>query len=163
MQMSYCSRVSCCRSFALSSFSTRIHQPSDGLRFWRGARIRDDGHRRIRGSMRVRVRPMVAKREGERNLNSTGSGNPKAIPNKGHAARNACRDRRKNMVEITDITQGVVLVGLVALFTGLVVLLKGLYLIRAGEVGVLVKRLCGREMPPGQVIARDGESWTPSA
>src|SRR5439155_17409881 len=100
---------------------------------------------------------MVAKREGERNLNPTGSGNPEAIPNKGHAARNACRDRRKNMVEITDMMQGVGLLGLVVLFVGLVVLLKGLYLIRAGEVGVLVKRLGGRKMPPGQVIARHGE------
>src|SRR5437899_9579542 len=73
------------------------------------------------------------------------SGNPEAIPGKGDAARNACADRRKNMVEIVDITQGVVLLGLVALFTGLLVLLKGLYLIRAGEVGVLVKRLGGRK------------------
>ncbi|TLZ69377.1 MAG: hypothetical protein E6K09_00605, partial [Methanobacteriota archaeon] len=67
------------------------------------------------------------------------------------------------MVEIVDITQGVVLLGLVALFTGLLVLLKGLYLIRAGEVGVLVKRLGGRKMPPGQVIARHGEIGTQAA
>src|SRR2546426_9576587 len=91
------------------------------------------------------------------------SGNPEAIPGKCDAARNACRDRRKSMVEISDITQGVVLVGLVALFTGLVILLKGLYLIRAGEVGVLVKRLGGRKMPPGQVIARHGEIGTQAA
>src|SRR3989441_5142170 len=90
-------------------------------------------------------------------------GNPAAIPNKGHVARNAWMDRRKSMVEISDITQGVVLVGLVALFTGLVILLKGLYLIRAGEVGVLVKRLGGRKMPPGQVIARHGEIGTQAA
>src|SRR2546425_10030136 len=90
-------------------------------------------------------------------------GNPAAIPNKGHAARNASMDRRKSMVEISDITQGVVLLGLVALFTGLVILLKGLYLIRAGEVGVLVKRLGGRKMPPGQVIARHGEIGTQAA
>src|SRR3989442_4416544 len=85
------------------------------------------------------------------------SGNPEAIPGKGDADRNACADRRKNMVEIVGISQGVVLLGLVALFTGLVVLLKGLYLIRAGEVGVLVKRLGGRKMPPGQAIPRHGQ------
>jgi len=44
-----------------------------------------------------------------------------------------------------------------------VILLKGLYLIRAGEVGVLVKRLGGRKMPPGRVIARHGEIGTQAA
>src|SRR3989475_8113348 len=160
MQMSYCSRVSCCRSFALSSFSTRIHEPSDGLRFWRGARISDDGHRRIRGSMRSPRSPngRETRRRAESQFHRVG--NPKAIPNKSHAARNACRDRRKNMVEITDTMQGVVLLGLVALFTGLVVLLKGLYLIRAGEVGVLVKRLRGRKMPPRQGNTRHSGNRT---
>src|SRR5438132_1119750 len=44
-----------------------------------------------------------------------------------------------------------------ALLAVLAFVLKGLYLIRSGEVGVLVKRLGGRKMPPGQVIARHGE------
>src|SRR5256886_9698604 len=43
-----------------------------------------------------------------------------------------------------------------ALLAVLAFVLKGLYLIRSGEVGVLVKRLGGRKMPPGQVIARNG-------
>src|SRR5437879_4881622 len=44
-----------------------------------------------------------------------------------------------------------------ALLAVLAFVVKGLYLIRSGEVGVLVKRLGGRKMPPGQVIARHGE------
>src|SRR5437899_12714651 len=50
-----------------------------------------------------------------------------------------------------------------ALLAVLAFVLKGLYLIRAGEVGVLVKRLGGRKMPPGQVIARHGEIGTQAA
>src|SRR3989442_15879468 len=67
------------------------------------------------------------------------------------------------MADILSITQAI---GLVAGF-GLVVasafFLKGLYLIRAGEVGVLVKRLGGRKMPAGQVIARHDEIGTQAA
>src|SRR5437762_5583481 len=40
---------------------------------------------------------------------------------------------------------------------------KGLSLSRSGEVGVLVKRLGGKKMPPGQVIARHGEIGTQAA
>src|SRR2546427_3332093 len=57
-------------------------------------------------------------------------------------------------------------VALGAAFAPLAVLafvLKGLYLIWSGEVGVLVKRLGGRKMPPGQVIARHGEIGTQAA
>src|SRR5256886_8999073 len=50
-----------------------------------------------------------------------------------------------------------------ALLAVLAFVLKGLYLIRSGEVGVLVKRLGGRKMPPGQVIARHGEIGTQAA
>src|SRR2546426_5913757 len=50
-----------------------------------------------------------------------------------------------------------------ALLAVLAFVLKGLYLIRAGEVGVLVKRLGVRKMPPGQVIARHGEIGTQAA
>src|SRR3989442_3847002 len=62
-----------------------------------------------------------------------------------------------------DITQVVVIVAGFALVATLVFFLKGLYLIGAGEVGVLVKRLGGRKMPPGQVIARHGEIGTQAA
>src|SRR2546426_4497081 len=50
-----------------------------------------------------------------------------------------------------------------ALLAVLAFVLKGLYLIRSGEVGVVVKRLGGRKMPPGQVIARHGEIGTQAA
>ena len=62
-----------------------------------------------------------------------------------------------------DITQVVVIVAGFAFVATLVFFLKGLYLIRAGEVGVLVKRLGGRKMPAGQVIARHGEIGTQAA
>src|SRR2546428_8485814 len=61
-------------------------------------------------------------------------------------------DRRQRVADMFDITQVVVIVAGFALVATLVFLLKGLYLIRAGEVGVLVKRLGGREMPAGQNI-----------
>src|SRR5207249_7108724 len=64
---------------------------------------------------------------------------------------------------MVDIIQVVVLVAGFALAATLVFFLKGLYLIRAGEVGVLVKRLGGRKMPAGQVIARHGEIGTQAA
>jgi len=67
------------------------------------------------------------------------------------------------MVDIISGVQVVVLVAGIALFAALVFFLKGLYLIRAGEVGVLVKRLGGRKMPAGQVIARHGEIGTQAA
>src|SRR2546426_2053016 len=67
-------------------------------------------------------------------------------------------DRRQRVADMFDITQVVVIVAGFALVATLVFLLKGLYLIRAGEVGVLVKRLGGRKMPAGQNIAPQGES-----
>src|SRR2546425_4934314 len=65
-------------------------------------------------------------------------------------------DRRQRVADIFDIMQVVVIVAGFALLATLVVFLKGLYLIRAGEVGVLVKRLGGRKMPAGRGIARHG-------
>src|SRR5256885_15208751 len=58
-------------------------------------------------------------------------------------------DRRQRVADMFDIMQVVVIVAGFALLATLVVFLKGLYLIRAGEVGVLVKRLGGRKMPAG--------------
>src|SRR2546426_9689146 len=65
-------------------------------------------------------------------------------------------DRRQRVADMFDIMQVVVIVAGFALLATLVVFLKGLYLIRAGEVGVLVKRLGGRKMPAGQGITRPG-------
>src|SRR2546422_2938525 len=59
-------------------------------------------------------------------------------------------DRRQRVADMFDITQVVVIVAGFALVATLVFFLKGLYLIRAGEVGVLVKRLGGRKMPAGE-------------
>src|SRR3989441_7035325 len=67
------------------------------------------------------------------------------------------------MADILGITQAIVLVAGFALVVALAFFPKGLYLIRAGEVGVLVKRLGGRKMPAGQVIARHGEIGTQAA
>src|SRR3989442_15981988 len=67
------------------------------------------------------------------------------------------------MADILSITQAIGLVAGFALVVALAFFLKGLYLIRAGEVGVLVKRLGGRKMPAGQVIARHGEIGTQAA
>jgi regulator of protease activity HflC (stomatin/prohibitin superfamily) len=53
-----------------------------------------------------------------------------------------------------------VLLGLLLLFIALVLfafLLKGLYLINDNEVGILTRKMAGRQMPPGQVIARHGQ------
>src|SRR2546428_6798157 len=72
-------------------------------------------------------------------------------------------DRRQRVADMFDIMQVVVIVAGFALLATLVVFLKGLYLIRAGEVGVLVKRLGGRKMPAGRVIARHGEIGTQAA
>src|SRR3989454_5704170 len=72
-------------------------------------------------------------------------------------------DRRQRVADMFDITQVVGIVAGFALVATLVFFLKGLYLIRAGEVGVLVKRLGGRKMPAGQVIARHGEIGTQAA
>src|SRR3989442_13331743 len=65
-------------------------------------------------------------------------------------------DRRQRVADMFDITQVVVIVAGFALVATLVVFLKGLYLIRAGEVGVLVKRLGGRKMPAGTSLAPPG-------
>src|SRR2546425_1763775 len=65
-------------------------------------------------------------------------------------------DRRQRVADIFDIMQVVVIVAGFALLATLVVFLKGLYLIRAGEVGVLVKRLGGRKMPEGPLTTPQG-------
>src|SRR2546425_11506761 len=54
------------------------------------------------------------------------------------------------MADILSITQAIVLVAGFGLVVASAFFLKGLYLIRAGEVGVLVKRLGGEKMPAGQ-------------
>src|SRR5256886_14782205 len=63
----------------------------------------------------------------------------------------------KSMVDFVGGGPAVALGAAFALLAVLAFVLKGLYLIRSGEVGVLVKRLGGGEMPPGQGIARHGE------
>src|SRR2546430_6205658 len=67
------------------------------------------------------------------------------------------------MVDFVGSSATVALGAAFALLAVLAFVLKGLYLIRSGEVGVLVKRLGGRKMPPGQVIARHGEIGTQAA
>src|SRR3989442_12691557 len=67
------------------------------------------------------------------------------------------------MVDFVGGGPAVALGAAFALLAVLAFVLKGLYLIRSGEVGVLVKRLGGRKMPPGQVIARHGEIGTQAA
>src|SRR2546428_10842275 len=67
------------------------------------------------------------------------------------------------MADIISITQAIVLVAGFGLVVALAFFLKGLYLIRAGEGVVLGKRLGGRKTPPGQVIARHGETGTQAA
>src|SRR2546428_13896502 len=59
-------------------------------------------------------------------------------------------DRRQRVADMFDITQVVVIVAGFALVATLVFFLKGLYLIRAGEVGVLIKRLGGGKEPGGK-------------
>src|SRR5205809_929555 len=67
------------------------------------------------------------------------------------------------MVDFVGSIPAVALGAAFALLAALAFVLKGLYLIRSGEVGVLVKRLGGKKMPPGQVIARHGEIGTQAA
>src|SRR5256885_16896113 len=67
------------------------------------------------------------------------------------------------MVDVVGSIATVALGAAFALVAVLVFILKGLYLIRSGEVGVLVKRLGGRKMPPGQVIAPHGGIGTQAA
>src|SRR5438309_5549202 len=67
------------------------------------------------------------------------------------------------MVDFVGSGPAIALGAAFALLAVLAFVLKGLYLIRAGEVGVLVKRLGGRKMPAGQVIARHGEIGTQAA
>ena len=45
----------------------------------------------------------------------------------------------------------------VAVLVALLILLRGLRLIRPNEVGILTKNMFGKKMPEGQVIAREGE------
>lgn len=47
--------------------------------------------------------------------------------------------------------------GGIVLFIGFLFLLIGLALIRDNEVGILTKRMFGKKLPKGQIIARDGE------
>src|SRR2546427_2891869 len=72
-------------------------------------------------------------------------------------------DRRQRVADMFDITQVVVIVTGFAFVATFVFFLKGLYLIRAGEVGVLVKRLGGRKMPAGEGIAPHDENGTQGA
>jgi regulator of protease activity HflC (stomatin/prohibitin superfamily) len=51
---------------------------------------------------------------------------------------------------------GIVL-GIIAFLIVLIVVLLGLRLIGANEVGILTKNMFGRKMPEGQIIAREGE------
>src|SRR3989449_5171561 len=67
------------------------------------------------------------------------------------------------MADILSITQAIGLVAGFALVVALAFFLKGLYLIRAGEVGVLVKRLGGRKMPAGEGLARHRGTRAPGA
>src|SRR5437867_12066776 len=67
------------------------------------------------------------------------------------------------MVDFVGSIPAVALGAAFALLAVLAFVLKGLYLIRSGEVGVLVKRLGGKKMPPVQVIARHGEIGTQAA
>src|SRR5436190_1976047 len=61
------------------------------------------------------------------------------------------------MVDFVGSVTAVALGAAFALLAVLAFVLKGLYLIRSGEVGVLVKRLGGKMMPPPQVaIIRPG-------
>jgi len=84
---------------------------------------------------------------------------PAGSPNKADASGRHIVDRRQRVADMFDITQVVGIVAGFALVATLVFFLKGLYLIRAGEVGVLVKRLGGRKMPPDRSspdMARSG-------
>src|SRR5438876_9761235 len=67
------------------------------------------------------------------------------------------------MVDFVGSIPAVALGAAFALLAVLAFVLKGLYLIRSGEVGVLVKRLGGKKMPPGQDDARHGEIGTQAA
>ncbi|MCI4363218.1 MAG: hypothetical protein L3K13_02815 [Thermoplasmata archaeon] len=58
---------------------------------------------------------------------------------------------------MVDLTIPLVLVGLVAILIFVVLLSAGLYLIRENQVGIVTRKLGGKRMPPGQVIARHGQ------
>jgi regulator of protease activity HflC (stomatin/prohibitin superfamily) len=56
-----------------------------------------------------------------------------------------------------DMNLLIVILAIVILFLILVLVIPGLKLIRDSEVGILTKRMFGRKMPQGQVVARNGE------
>src|SRR5439155_1178451 len=64
------------------------------------------------------------------------------------------------MVDFVGSIPAVALGAAFALLAVWAFVLKGLSLIWSGVVGVLVKRLGGKKMPPGQVIARHGAIGT---
>lgn len=46
---------------------------------------------------------------------------------------------------------------LLVVLVGLIILLRGLFLVSENQVGILTRRMLGRKMPPGQVVARHGQ------
>ncbi|HTP54939.1 MAG TPA: SPFH domain-containing protein [Thermoplasmata archaeon] len=56
-----------------------------------------------------------------------------------------------------DYTVAIVALGLIVAFVLIVFLILGLYLIHENQVGIVTRKLGGKRMPPGQVIARHGQ------
>ena len=56
------------------------------------------------------------------------------------------------MIEMMEWTASII-VGFIAL----ILILRGFCLIRANQVGILTKKMFGKKMPEGQIIARQGE------
>jgi uncharacterized membrane protein YqiK len=52
---------------------------------------------------------------------------------------------------------GWIVFGVVAFFVVFVLIISGLKLIGANQVGILTKNMFGKKMPEGQIIAREGE------
>lgn len=58
---------------------------------------------------------------------------------------------------IADWASLIVVVAVLALLAIFILVALGLYLIHENQVGIVTRRLLGRKMPPGQVIARHGQ------
>lgn len=56
-----------------------------------------------------------------------------------------------------DYTPWLILLGIAVLIFLVVFIAAGLYLIHENQVGIVTRKLLGRKMPPGQVIARHGQ------
>ena len=56
-----------------------------------------------------------------------------------------------------DYTTLIVLLGVIGGLILFVFVVSGVYLIHESQVGVVTRKLLGKRMPPGQVIARHGE------